>query len=76
MELKIKVKPDAPALEFFSAGQLDALSRSFTVKLAPGDEVVHFSTHPPFDTRKRWQPLDSFGAPTGTILTFNGIDWT
>lgn len=76
MVLSVTVRPDAPALKHFTAEQLDAIAKSLVVTLAPGDEIVHFSTNPPFDTRKRWQPLDSYGVPVGQIRTFNGNDWT
>ena len=50
MDLQLRLKQNAPALNYFTAEQLVDLARSFTVKLAPGVELVHFSENAPFDT--------------------------
>lgn len=76
MDIQLRLKQNAPALNHFTAEQLIDLARSFTIKLAPGVELVHFSENAPFDTSKRWQPTDAYGTPVGQMKTFNGTAWT
>lgn len=76
MELQLRLKQHAPALSHFTAEQLIDLARSFTVKLDPGVALVYFGVSAPFDTSKRWQPTDAYGAPVGQMKTFNGTSWT
>lgn len=76
MDIQLRLKPNAPALKHFTAEQLADLANSFTVKLAPGVELVYFGQNAPFDTSKRWQPTDAYGAPVGQMKTFNGTTWT
>jgi hypothetical protein len=76
MDLQLRLKQHAPALNHFTAEQLIDLARSFTVKLDPGVELVYFGQTAPFDTSKRWQPTDAYGAPVGQMKTFNGTSWT
>jgi hypothetical protein len=72
---RLSLKKNSPGLRYFSAEELSALSGSFTVKLDPGDEIVHIGETPPNDTRKRWQELDSTGSPVGSVKTYNGSTW-
>lgn len=76
MDIQLRLKQNAPALNHFTAEQLTDLARSFTVHLAPGIELVHFSELAPFNTAKRWQPTDAYGTPVGQMKTFNGTAWT
>ena len=76
MELQLRLKQNAPALNHFTSEQLIDLARSFTVKLDPGVELVYFGATAPFDTSKRWQPTDAYGSPVGAMKTFNGTSWT
>lgn len=75
MALALYLKPNAPALKFFTPDQLRALQNSFELKLDPGTELVHFALTAPFDKTKRWQEIDVTGAPVGMIKTFNGTLW-
>ena len=75
MELRVILKPNAPGLAHFSAEKLNAISESFTFTLEPGVEFVFFGENPPFDLKKRWQKLDSYGAYVGMIKTYNGTAW-
>lgn len=75
MGLTLRLKKDAPAKKFFSEEQLRALQNSFELKFDPGTELVHFGPTAPFDKTKRWQEVDTVGAPVGQIKTFNGSIW-
>lgn len=75
MDLQLRVKPNAQALSFLSAEQLEMLASSFSVKMATGVHPVFFGTAAPFDKTLRWQEVDVNGSPVGTIKTFNGSTW-
>ncbi len=73
--LKLKVRRNAPGIGLFTEEQLQVLADSFVVCLAPGDVIVHFGQEPPFESYKRWQETDSYGAPVGRIKTYQGGLW-